>query len=382
MDDLARLGGPDRRTLIWAPVAIGAAILLGLVWLWPRSAPTVDLTVFGITDQVHRARVASVEEGPCSYSAESRCVTVVFELLEGPTPGTVAAQEFELLPTTPDFMPGEAVMLNFLPDAPAELQYQYADKDRRVLLLAVAVLFAGAVVALGRLRGLAALLGLALGVGVLLWFVLPAILQGSSPVLVAAVGAAAIGYVALYLAHGWNDLTHVAVIGTFGSLILTLGLSAVVVELARLTGFSGEEALYLTLLGPFDIRGLLLAGIVLGALGALDDVTVTQASAVWEIHRANPGMATGELFSAGLRVGRDHIASTVNTLVLAYAGASMPLLLLFAVSRQPLDVIANSEVVAIEIIRTLVGSIGLVASVPLTTWLAARTVGSAARAES
>ena len=149
--------------------------------------------------------------------------------------------------------------------------------------------------------------------------------------------------------------------------------TALVVTLARFSGFAGEESLYLTLVGDIDVAGLLLAGIVLGALGALDDVTVTQASAVWEIRRANPGLSTRELMSAGLRVGRDHIASTVNTLLLAYAGAAMPLLLLFALSRQSLGDIANSEVISVEIVRTLVGSIGLVSAVPLTTWLASQS---------
>jgi uncharacterized membrane protein len=164
----------------------------------------------------------------------------------------------------------------------------------------------------------------------------------------------------------------VAVVGTFTALLLTVGLSALTVELARFSGFASEESLYLTFIDQFDVTGLLLAGIVLGALGALDDVTVTQASAVWEVRRANPSLARRDLYQAGLRVGRDHIASTVNTLLLAYAGASMPLLLLFALSGQSLGIVANSEVVATEIIRTVVGSIGLVAAVPITTWLAAR----------
>ncbi len=184
-------------------------------------------------------------------------------------------------------------------------------------------------------------------------------------------GAGAIGFVALYLAHGVGPLTHVALIGTFAALVITVVLSAIVVELAAFTGFSGEESFYLTVVGDIDVQGLLLAGIVLGALGALDDVTVTQASAVWEVRRAAPGLGTRGLVAAGLRVGREHIASTVNTLLLAYAGAAMPLLLLFALSRQPLGIVANSEVVATEIVRTLVGSIGLVSAVPITTWLAA-----------
>jgi uncharacterized membrane protein len=178
----------------------------------------------------------------------------------------------------------------------------------------------------------------------------------------------------LYLAHGFTDLTHVALLGATGALVITVILSSLMTNLAQFSGLAGEESLYLTLFGGIDVAGLLLAGIVLGALGALDDVTVTQASTVWEVRRANPTLGVGELTAAGLRVGRDHIASTVNTLLLAYAGASIPLLLLFGLSQQSLGTIANSEVVAVEIVRTLVGSIGLVTAVPITTWLAARTV--------
>jgi uncharacterized membrane protein len=371
--DLRRLTGSDRRLgLGTVPIVIGAILAVGLLLLWPRQPLTADLSELGVTDQVHRAEVEDVSDGACSYNPEFECSRVIFRLLEGPFPGTRDAKEFEQLPTTPRFEVGEIVVLSYRPEAEALFQYQFADRERRPLLLGVALVFALAVVGLGRLRGLAALGGLAASLVVLVAFIVPAILQGTSPILVATVGAGAIGFLALYIAHGWNSLTHVAVVGTFTALLLTVGLSALTVELARFSGFASEESLYLTFIDQFDVTGLLLAGIVLGALGALDDVTVTQASAVWEVRRANPSLARRDLYQAGLRVGRDHIASTVNTLLLAYAGASMPLLLLFALSGQSLGIVANSEVVATEIIRTLVGSIGLVAAVPITTWLAAR----------
>jgi uncharacterized membrane protein len=146
-------------------------------------------------------------------------------------------------------------------------------------------------------------------------------------------------------------------------------------RLAHITGLAGEEALFLTALGTnIDLRGLILGGMMIGALGAIDDMTVTQAAAVWELRAADPSMSPRQLYRAGTRIGRDHVASTVNTLVLAYAGASMPLLVLFVLSGQPAWTVASGEIVATEIVRTLVGSIGLVASVPFTTWLASRTV--------
>ena len=376
--DLRRLVGEDRRLqrLWFTPVVLGLAVLVGLVAMWPREEIEVGLEELGVTDQVHRATVEEVVTSPCSYAPDLRCRRVTFRLQEGPVPGSIAVQEFQELSTTPDLAAGDAVVLAYIPDAPAVLQYQYADRERRGLLAAIAVLFAVAVVALGRMRGLAALGGLAASVALLIWFVVPAILVGRNPVVVAAVGAAAIGYLALYLAHGFRERTHVAVLGTFAALALTVGLSAAALELAEFSGLAGEESLYLTLVGDIDVRGLVLAGIVLGALGALDDITVTQASAIWEIRAANPSLGVRALAAAGLRIGRDHIASTVNTLLLAYAGAAMPLLLLFALSRQSLGVVANSEIVAVEIVRTLVGSIGLVAAVPVTTWLAAAVAHS------
>jgi len=371
--DLERLRGPDRRIsgLELVVVILLLPLIAGMFLLRPQGGLDTDLAQLGVTDRVYQAEVEAVDSMTCSYSPDEECLNITFRLTEGPTPGGIATQEFPFIPSTPEFVEGELVMLNYLPDAPPTLQYQFADRDRRPLLIWIAIAFALSVVALGKLRGLAALGGLAASVFILIWFIVPSILEGRNPVLVATVGAGIIAYLALYMAHGWKPLTHVALLGTFSSLVLTVGLSALTVTAARFSGLAGEESLYLTLIGDIDVRGLLLAGIVLGALGALDDVTVTQASAVWELHRA--GLGRADLFKSGIRVGRDHIASTVNTLLLAYAGASMPLLLLFALSRQSLGVVANSEVIAVEITRTLVGSIGLVAAVPITTWLAAAT---------
>lgn len=375
--DVARLTGPDRRRprfgLGGIVAILAVAVVAGMVALWPRGEPAVDLEELGIAEDVFRATVTAVEEGGCSYAPELPCSLVVFTLEEGPDTGSEFAQEFEAdLPSSPRFEPGEAVVLYSVPGAPDEFRYQFADRDRRTVLIGLTVAFALAVIALGGRRGAASLLGLVASLLIIVLFIVPAILDGRDPVLVAVVGAAAIALLALYLAHGFGSLTHVAVIGTLGALGLTAALSQVVLSLTRFSGLASEESIYLTLVGDFDLSGLLLAGIVLGALGALDDVTVTQASAVWELRRAAPDQPASRLFAGGLRVGRDHIASTVNTLLLAYAGASLPLVLLFALSRQPLGAIANSEVVAVEIVRTLVGSIGLVAAVPITTWLASR----------
>jgi uncharacterized membrane protein len=195
-------------------------------------------------------------------------------------------------------------------------------------------------------------------------------------VLVAIIGSTVIAYLALFLAHGFQTMTCVALLGTLVALALTIALATVFTELTQLSGFATEDALLVDLgRSGLDIQGLVLAGMVIGALGALDDMTVTQASAVAELRAANPTMTRRALTRAGLRIGRDHVASTVNTLALAYAGAALPLLILFVLASQSLGTVANSEIVATEIVRTLVGSIGLVAAVPVTTWLAARVAG-------
>lgn len=239
----------------------------------------------------------------------------------------------------------------------------------------LAGLFALAVICLGRWKGVRALVGLGISLGVLGVFVLPAVLEGGNPLAIALVGSSAIALTALYLTHGFSARTTTAVLGTLMSLVLVGVLAAVFVDLARFTGLSDEEATILQVFASqIDLRGLLLGGILIGALGVLDDVTVTQVSAVWELKAANPDYRVRDLYRSAVRIGRDHIASTVNTLVLAYAGASLPLMLLFTQADQGLVDVLNGEAVAIEVVRTLAGSIGLVASVPFTTAVAALVV--------
>jgi uncharacterized membrane protein len=359
-------------------VALVTVVLV--VALWPPARPDPDdlsdASGLVLSSTQYDAVVETVDVARCDYSAdpEELCQTVGFGLRQGPDDGTVSTQVFPLVEgAVPRFEPGDRVVLDVYPDpATGERLYSYADRQRRPVLLWLAALFAVLVVALARVRGLAALVALVASVAVLLRFVVPAVLDGSDPVVVSLVGASLIAFVALYLTHGVTALTTVALLGTTTSLLLTAALAWLFFEVGQFSGFVAEEIFYLQDLGiEISVRGLLLGGVVIGAMGALDDVTVTQASAVAELRAADPAMPRAELYRAGLRIGRDHVASTVNTLVLAYAGASMPLLLVFSLSGQSLGSAANGEVVAIEIVRTLVGSIGLVAAVPVTTWLAA-----------
>jgi uncharacterized membrane protein len=378
-----RLGQPiplrTQRLLAIVATALGAATLAGLVALWPRG-PLPEVTGgLSFVSEVIDADVEAVADVPCQGRPEGgvTCLSVTYRILEGPDSGDAFTQELLRSPGVPELEPGDQVMLALDPQAEDEaFRYRLVDRRRTWPLVSLALLFAAAVVVLGRLRGLAALAGLAASLAVLLWFVLPAVLTGRSPFLVALVGAATIAFLALYLSHGPTVMTTVALLGTLGALALTAVLASVFVGFAELTGFATEEATVVRVgTGTIDLAGILLGGVVIGALGAIDDMTVTQASAVWELRATNPSLSRGSLVRSGMRIGRDHVASTVNTLALAYAGASMPILLLLILSRQSPGTILNGEVIATEIVRALVGSIGLVAAVPLTTWLAAWVAG-------
>jgi uncharacterized membrane protein len=369
-----------RRALTAIAVVLGVATLVGVVALRSpgdigrRAGPDI-----GLVSEVYEASVRSARKAPCTGTTEAdriRCTKVRFHLNQGPDKGKTISIDFPESPTSPSFDKGDRVVLSYDPRAESGFRYQYTDRQRRPVLLWLTVIFAIAVVALGRLRGLAALVGLAASIVVLLTFVLPAILDGRSPVLVAVVGASAIAYLALYLANGFSTRTTVALLGTLCALAITVFLASVFTSLADISGFATEEAL-LVKIGDrgLDLSGVVLGGMVIGALGALDDMTVTQAAAVWELRAANPQMPRRSVFRSAMRIGRAHVASTVNTLALAYAGAAMPLLILLVQSRQSLGTVANSETIATEILAALVGSIGIVASVPLTTWVAARVVG-------
>jgi uncharacterized membrane protein len=372
-------GDPILRAVLAGVVVAAVATIIGVAALWPsgdgRRTAIANADEIGLVTDRLSATVEEVSDRRCSYSSDEDpqdCRTLTLIVHEGPEAGAVVAlPEINLTfdRSVPDLAVGDRVVLGY---EDSTSFYFYADRERRGTLLWLAGLFALVVVALGRFRGVLALLAMAATLVVLVAFVAPSALDGNDPLLVAVVAASAIAFISLYLTHGFTPTTTVALAGTLAALGLTLGLSWMFFELAEFTGLATEEALILPFIAEnLDVSALLLGGAVIGALGALDDVTVTQVATVAELRRHSPHLPTTELVSSGIRVGRDHIASTVNTLLLAYAGASMPLILLFAVSDQPLDMVANSELIAVEIVRTLCGSIGLVAAVPITTALAA-----------
>ena len=355
------------------------ATVVGLVVLWPPPSPRDRSAGLGSPVDLVDGTVTAAPVVPCRSAlpgVDLVCRDVTVRLAEGPEAGQSTTLDITESPDQPTLRAGDRVILGRAEDPGQPVAYYFSDFQRRVPLLALGLLFAVAVVGLARWRGVAALLGLGVSLAVIVRFVLPAILAGSSALAAAIVGSALIAIVIIYLAHGVSARTTTAVLGTLLALGLTAALAVAFVAASKLTGLSSEEGTYLrgVLGNDINLRAVLLAGIVIGALGVLNDVTVTQASAVWEIYLANPAVSAGALYRSAMRIGRDHIASTVDTLVLAYAGAALPLFVIFTVADRRLFDVLTGEIVAQEIVQTLVGSLGLIAAVPVTTWLGCRLV--------
>jgi len=376
---------------VWVCVGIAAlATIIGLVALWPANAwpgSGDDAAVLG--RHPIKAHVVRTTTGPCTGTTEEAALNCVVAELDvagdgapigpiGPKGGgadtSVPTLESSVSPNGTNLEAGDDIYVEATTLEDGTVVYAFYDYQRDSTLKVLALIFVGAVLLLGRWRGFGAIVGLSASLLVLVTFLLPSILDGNSPVMVAVVGSSVIAFIALYFAHGFSTATSVALIGTFASLALTAILSTIFIATGKLTGFTDENSYFLSAFFRVDMRGILLAGFVIGALGVLDDVTVTQVSAVAELNIAQPDATAAQLYRAAVNIGRDHISSTVNTLFLAYAGAALPLLLLFTQTGQSISSLAGREVIATEIIRSLVGSIGLVSAVPITTWLAVRVV--------
>lgn len=249
----------------------------------------------------------------------------------------------------------------------------FAEFVRTPSLLWLFVLFVVAIVLISGWKGLRSLVSMAFSLFVIIAFIIPHILAGEDPVRVSIIGSAILLGVTLYLTYGWNLKTHAAVSSMVLVLVITGTLAWLFVVFTRLTGAGDEDALFLVQMldTRINLRGLLLGGMIIGALGVLDDLVTTQASATFELRHANPDLGFRRLYQAAMRIGQDHVAATVNTLVLAYAGASLPMLLMFSLARGNYGYLLNFSFVAEEVVRTLVGSLGLIAAVPLTTVIAA-----------
>ncbi len=398
-----------RRTLtillgVLAPLLV--ATLVGLVVLWPHGKPPVAVRTSAATSggDTESARVSSSTAANCKGTSSDRlpdgsipatvtCATAIVVVDSGPDKG----QRARIAIPTPVFRtgvsPGDRVQVSmFPPDSKADIAtikasnpdalpdgdaYAWLDFSRGLPLGLLAVGFALLVVAVARLRGLAALAGLGISYLAIIYFMLPALRLGENAVLVALVGSIAVMTVVLYLAHGISTKTTTALLGTIFGLLLSTGIAAWASGAAHLNGLSSETDYTLTqLTGNSDLSGIILCGIIVAGLGVLNDVTITQASAVWEVHAFAPDVRLRELFVSGMRVGRDHLASTVYTIAFAYAGAALPTLILIDLYQRPIGQVLTSGEIAEEIVRTLVGSIGLVLAIPVTTLVAALVVTS------
>jgi uncharacterized membrane protein len=361
-----------------ATMAVLTAVGVALLWPGGEAQGFPSATVGG----VEAAKVLAVSGDEACAGAEGHgCQLVKIEVTSATAhKGERASLVLSGITAAPNVDPGDSIRVaRLVSDAETpqtafgeNRTYAFVDFERRTPLLLLGIAFALLVLALGRLHGLRALLGLAVSVVVLLVFVVPAIYAGEPALPVAIVGSLLVMLATIALAHGIGIKSAAAILGTAASLVVTALLAVGAVGLAHLTGTSILEASILRGSGnSLSFEGLVLAGMVIGALGVLDDVTISQASTVLALHRTDPTLGLRRLVARALEVGRDHLGATVNTLALAYAGAALPLLLVFQARDSTIGNAVNSEPVATAIAAAIVGSIGLLLAVPLTTVLAA-----------
>ena len=354
-----------------------AAILTLILWelLRPVNLPDVQMSAFGA--ETLRARVTEIiEEGEIDLGGTLQRYQVArVEIQEGEYRGIVMEMDYGkrgVLSNAIYLQPGDLVLVTIGTRPDGILTVYFADFVRADSLLWLSTLFVGVILIISRWKGLRSLLSMAFSLFVIIGYIIPHILAGEDPLQVSIIGSVILLGVTLYLTYGWTLKTHAAVISMLLVLLITGTLAALSVSFTRLSGSGDENALFLIqmLNTQINLRGLLLGGMIIGALGVLDDLVTTQASAVFELHHANESLGFRELFRAAMRIGQDHVAATVNTLVLAYAGAALPMLLMFSLARGNYGSLVNFELIAEEIVRTLVGSLGLVTAVPLTTAIA------------
>ncbi len=391
------------------------ATIVGLVALWP-SGSYQEMTLpnpYGTTEGVKliRGTVTSVEDVPCTsgavledqasdgvggnVAAAATCQRVLVDPDGGGTehlpmmippevstsaPVTegdrVRALDLRGLPQQLSDPPADSNQPNAPPaanDGSEELVFVDFERSFPIILLGIAYAFV--VVLVARWRGLRALIGLVGAFAVLAVFIIPSLLEGNSPMWVGLTGSVAIMMVVLYFAHGFSLRTTTALLGTLIGLIITAFLAAWGTEAAYLTGLGDEYSYVLASQAPAArLSGIILCGLLIAGLGVLNDVTITQSSSVWELNEMKPTASAKELFASAMRIGRDHIASTVYTIAFAYAGAALPVLMVVSLYDRSLwDMLISGELVE-EIVRTLIGSIGLVLAIPATTIIAVLVV--------
>jgi uncharacterized membrane protein len=368
------LGTPWGRALTAGVALLAVATALGLVLLWPGDLrPAVHGQALG--GPTVAAGATGAREVPCGGPVPQRCRRIEVRIAEGSDRGRTVPITLGPVGTVSAIEPGTRVRVSRVRAAPGAEAYEFVGVDRRGTLLWLVVAFAGLVIVLTRWRGVLALAGFALSLGLVTTFIVPAILAGSPAVLVSLVGSLAVMFVTVGLTYGISAQSLAASLG----IALSLGFAAVVgtlaVDSAALDGRSGELATVLSQTNStISLQGIVLAGLVIGALGVLADMGVTQASAVMALRRADPEQSAVALYRGAFAVGRDHLVATTHTLVLAYVGATLPLLLVLRTTGVAVPDALNTQDIAEPVIATLVGAMALLVSVPLTTALAAALV--------
>jgi len=366
----------------WLAIAVMTLVVLIVVLvivgplLERREDSSEQVLAPGETETMTARVVEVIEEGvvESQFAGAQHYQRLLLHVLSGSLAGQQVVVEegtMNIVGRERLFRPGDRVYLDRAMGPQSERLY-ITDFARTGSLFWIAMLFIGLVVLVGRGKGLRALTGTLFSVVVILAFILPQIRAGRDPVAVCVVGSIVLLTVSTYLVFGWKPKAHAALAGMALSLVLTAILAWLFVGWSRLSGFGSEEGAYLLMeLGPdVSLRGLVLGGIIIGSLGVLDDICVGQASAIFELVNANRDLGWRDLFHRSLNIGRDHIASLVNTLLLAYVGASMPLVMVFTIYQEPILRRLSREPVAEEIVRTMAGSIGLVLAVPITSLIA------------
>ena len=366
------------RILIVMLIPLGIWTVAGLIMLWPGdisehvNTDVAGYSVAGVT--YPKARITEVKPTSCEGLAgstpgvtDTRCANVTAELLEGDDQGKLVTVPLTAAVYASGVEVGQKIQLVRVPPTEGQpAQYNFSDFVRGVPLLVIGLIFAAVVVLVARWRGFAAMIGLGFAGLILIKFMFPALVAGSDPILVGLIGSSTIMFVVLYAAHGFSARTTTALVGTLFGLIVSALIGFLATRWAHLTGVAAEDDYVLAAAAP-DLRltSVVICGIIFAGLGVLNDVTITQASAVWEL--ADSGGSQKHLFSRAMRIGRDHIASTVYTIAFATAGASLSVLLLIVIYDRPMVSVLQTEQFAGEVLRTLVASIGLVLAVPLTT---------------
>ena len=359
----------------YALFSILIVVIAVILLIKPVNLPTPTLSVFG-SETVRGQVVEIIEDGEIDLGGVVQRYQIArVRLLEGEYQDIVMEMDYgkrQILSSAVYLEVGDKVIVTLGARPDGLLAIYFVDFVRTGPLLWLTAIFAVSIILISRWKGFRSLVSMAISLFVIIGFIIPRILSGGDPLWVSIIGSIILLGVTLYLTYGWNLKTHAAVISMVLVLLITGLLAGFFVVFTRLTGSGDENTLFLLqmLSTQINLRGLLLGGMIIGALGVLDDLVTTQASAVFELHHANPSLNFQQLFRSAMRIGQDHVAATVNTLVLAYAGASLPMLLLFALGQGDLGYLVNFEFVAEEIVRTLVGSLGLVSAVPLTTTIA------------